>query len=227
MDQGDNDFIIVDPIERQPSYQELELSKRQPKRDRNAPRKSAPVATKPKSLESTAAVVEVEPRKATVIPETGPRPTRAGNDPRNQTKAMAADKSAPLEPAEHDSDTAEASVKLPKSNAVDEAVTEMEMHEAPSATPEAPSASTEEPSAFAEAPSASAEEPIVGSDVESETAADIQFAAERAKPERPSRASNDPREVKRREREAALRARGVTIASNANDQDTTDGSSSS
>jgi ribonuclease E len=214
IDKGDNDFIIVDPLERQPSYQELASSKRQPKRDRNAPRKSAPTATKPTSLENTAAVVvEEAPRKATVIPETGPRPTRAGNDPRNRTKAMAADKSAPLEAAEHDSDTAEASVDLPTSNAVDEAVTEMEMHEAPSATPEAPSAS--------------AEEPIEGSDVESETAADIRSEAERAKSERQSRASNDPREVKRREREAALRARGVKIASNANDQDTTDGSSSS
>jgi ribonuclease E len=154
---------------------------------------------------------------------------------------MAADKSEPLEAAEHDSDTAEASVELPTSNVVDEAVTEMAMHEAPSASAEEPSASAEEPSASveepsasveepsasAEEPSASVEEPTEGSDVESETAADIRSAAERAKSERQSRASNDPREVKRREREAALRASGVTIASNANDQDTTDGSSSS
>ena len=214
IDQGDNDFIVVDPLEHQPSDQELASSKRQPKRDRNAPRKSAPTATKPTSVENTAAVVvEESPRKATVIPETAPRPTRAGNDPRNRNKAMAADKSEPLEAAEHDSDTAEASVELPTSNVVDEAVTEMAMHEAPSAS--------------AEEPSASVEEPTEGSDVESETAADIRSAAERAKSERQSRASNDPREVKRREREAALRASGVTIASNANDQDTIDGSSSS
>ena len=256
IDQGDNDFIVVDPLEHQPSDQKLASSKRQPKRDRNAPRKSAPTATKPTSVENTAAVVvEESPRKATVIPETAPRPTRAGNDPRNRNKAMAADKSEPLEAAEHDSDTAEASVELPTSNVVDEAVTEMAMHEAPSASAEEPSASAEEPSASAEEPSASAEEPSAsaeepsasveepsasaeepsasveepteGSDVESETAADIRSAAERAKSERQSRASNDPREVKRREREAALRASGVTIASNANDQDTIDGSSSS
>ena len=228
IDQGDNDFIVVDPLEHQPSDQELASSKRQPKRDRNAPRKSAPTATKPTSVENTAAVVvEESPRKATVIPETAPRPTRAGNDPRNRNKAMAADKSEPLEAAEHDSDTAEASVELPTSNVVDEAVTEMAMHEAPSASAEEPSASVEEPSASAEEPSASVEEPTEGSDVESETAADIRSAAERAKSERQSRASNDPREVKRREREAALRASGVTIASNANDQDTIDGSSSS
>ena len=249
IDQGDNDFIVVDPLEHQPSDQELASSKRQPKRDRNAPRKSAPTATKPTSVENRAAVVvEESPRKATVIPETAPRPTRAGNDPRNRNKAMAADKSEPLEAAEHDSDTAEASVELPTSNVVDEAVTEMAIHEAPSATPEASSASAEEPSASVEEPSASVEEPSVsaeepsasaqepsasveepteGSDVKSETAADIRSAAERAKSERQSRASNDPREVKRREREAALRASGVTIASNANDQDTTDGSSSS
>ena len=242
IDQGDNDFIVVDPLEHQPSDQELASSKRQPKRDRNAPRKSAPTATKPTSVENTAAVVVKEsPRKATVIPETAPRPTRAGNDPRNRNKAMAADKSEPLEAAEHDSDTAEASVELPTSNVVDEAVTEMAMHEAPSASAEEPSASVEEPLASAEAPSASVEEPLAsaeepsasveepteGSDVESETAADIRSAAERAKSERQSRASNDPREVKRREREAALRASGVTIASSANDQDTIDGSSSS
>jgi ribonuclease E len=235
IDQGDNGFIAVDPLKHQPSDQELASSKRQPKRDRNAPRKSAPTATKPTSLENTAAVVvEESPRKATVIPETAPRPTRAGNDPRNRNKAMAADKSEPLEAAEHDSDTAEASVELPTSNVVDEAVTEMAMHEAPSASAEEPSASVEEPSASAEEPSASVEEPSAsveepteGSDVESETAADIRSAAERAKSERQSRASNDPREVKRREREAALRASGVTIASNANDQDTIDGSSSS
>ena len=235
IDQGDNDFIVVDPLEHQPSDQKLASSKRQPKRDRNAPRKSAPTATKPTSVENTAAVVvEESPRKATVIPETAPRPTRAGNDPRNRNKAMAADKSEPLEAAEHDSDTAEASVELPTSNVVDEAVTEMAMHEAPSASAEEPSASVEEPSASAEEPSASVEEPSASveepteeSDVESETAADIRSAAERAKSERQSRASNDPREVKRREREAALRASGVTIASNANDQDTIDGSSSS
>ena len=228
IDQGDNDFIVVDPFEHQPSDQELASSKRQPKRDRNAPRKSAPTASKPTSVENTAAVVvEESPRKATVIPETAPRPTRAGNDPRNRNKAMAADKSEPLEAAEHDSDTAEASVELPTSNVVDEAVIEMAMHEAPSASAEEPSASAEEPSASAEEPSASVEEPTEGSDVESETAADIRSAAERAKSERQSRASNDPREVKRREREAALRASGVTIANNANDQDTIDGSSSS
>ena len=56
---------------------------------------------------------------------------------------MAADKSEPLEAAEHDSDTAEASVELPTSNVVDEAVTEMAMHEAPSAFAEEPSASVE------------------------------------------------------------------------------------
>lgn len=48
-----------------------------------------------------------------------------------------------------------------------------------------------------------------------------------AKPSRPVRASNDPREVKRREREAALRAQGVSISSGSDRQDKTDGSGSS
>ena len=48
-----------------------------------------------------------------------------------------------------------------------------------------------------------------------------------AKITRTSRASNDPREVKRREREDALRAQGVKIGGAKKNQDTTEGSSSS
>ena len=48
-----------------------------------------------------------------------------------------------------------------------------------------------------------------------------------AKPTRTSRASNDPREVKRRGREDVLRAQGVKIGGTKNGQDTTEGSNSS
>jgi hypothetical protein len=45
---------------------------------------------------------------------------------------------------------------------------------------------------------------------------------------RPARAANDPREVRRREREDALRAQGVTINKPSKSrQDTTEGSNSS
>jgi len=48
-----------------------------------------------------------------------------------------------------------------------------------------------------------------------------------APPARPARAANDPREVRRREREAALRAQGVTIGKTSPaGQDTTEGSNS-
>jgi ribonuclease E len=127
----------------------------------------------------------------------------------------------------------------------------------PSASEQEPSASEQEPSAPDQEPSASKQEPVADNDdapsaedtstqnsvvepeVEpaeepteetdvdplSDSARETSAAA--AKPARTSRASNDPREVKRREREAALRAQGVSIASSADDQDTTDGSSSS
>jgi hypothetical protein len=55
----------------------------------------------------------------------------------------------------------------------------------------------------------------------------VELAAEPPRAMRPTRAANDPREVKRREREAALRAQGVSIANSSNSQDTTEGSSSS
>ena len=47
-----------------------------------------------------------------------------------------------------------------------------------------------------------------------------------ATPQKPARASNDPREVRRREREAALRSQGVSVPNNDN-QDKTEGSVSS
>ena len=64
-----------------------------------------------------------------------------------------------------------------------------------------------------------------GSDVAQDAV--VELAAEPPRAKRPTRAANDPREVKRREREAALRAQGVSIANSSNSQDTTEGSSSS
>ncbi|MEL0049155.1 MAG: hypothetical protein VW867_10970, partial [Gammaproteobacteria bacterium] len=63
---------------------------------------------------------------------------------------------------------------------------------------------------------------------ETENPAGAAKAPADATPPRPARAANDPREVRRREREAALRAQGVTINNPVKDrQDTTEGSNSS
>ena len=272
IDQGDDNFEVVDPLERQPSEQELASSKRQPKRDRNAPRKSAPKELSSTRAENSAAVVvEEAPRKPAVVAETAPRPARAGNDPRNRDKAMTADDVKTVETVEENSAHTAPPEEMP-TGSTDEPVRESTVQEEPSASGQEPSASEQELTADNnDAPSADetnadlSDEPAVAepdataADLQDETSAEDtstqdsivelevepevepadetelnplndanrETSAEATKPTRTSRASNDPREVKRREREAALRAQGVSIAHNADDQDTTEGSSSS
>ena len=272
IDQGDDNFEVVDPLERQPSEQELASSKRQPKRDRNAPRKSAPKELSSTRAENSAAVVvEEAPRKPAVVAETAPRPARAGNDPRNRDKAMTADDVKTVETVEENSAHTAPPEEMP-TGSTDEPVRESTVQEEPSASGQEPSASEQELTADNnDAPSADetnadlSDEPAVAepdataADLQDETSAEDtstqdsivelevepevepadetelnplndanrETSAEATKPTRTSRASNDPREVKRREREAALRAQGVSIANNADDQDTTEGSSSS
>ena len=272
IDQGDDNFEVVDPLERQPSEQELASSKRQPKRDRNAPRKSAPKELSSTRAENSAAVVvEEAPRKPAVVAETAPRPARAGNDPRNRDKAMTADDVETVETIEENSAHTAPPEEMP-TGSTDEPVRESTVQEEPSASGQEPSASEQELTADNnDAPSADetnadlSDEPAVAepdataADLQDETSAEDtstqdsivelevepevepadetelnplndanrETSAEATKPTRTSRASNDPREVKRREREAALRAQGVSIANNADDQDTTEGSSSS
>ena len=272
IDQGDDNFVVVDPLERQPSEQELASSKRQPKRDRNAPRKSAPKELSSTRAENSAAVVvEEAPRKPAVVAETAPRPARAGNDPRNRDKAMTADDVKTVETVEENSAHTAPPEEMP-TGSTDEPVRESTVQEEPSASGQEPSASEQELTADNnDAPSADetnadlSDEPAVAepdataADLQDETSAEDtstqdsivelevepevepadetelnplndanrETSAEATKPTRTSRASNDPREVKRREREAALRAQGVSIANNADDQDTTEGSSSS
>jgi ribonuclease E len=197
-------------------------------------------------------VVEEAPRKPAVVAETAPRPARAGNDPRNRNKAMAADEAESVESVEENSANAAPPAEMPTSNA-DEPVGESTTQEDPSASEQEPmvdnddAPSADEANIDLSAESAAAEPDARADDTKGEASAedtstqnrDIELevepteeaaqetAAEAAKPTRTSRASNDPREVKRREREAALRAQGVSIASSAGDQDTTDGSISS
>ena len=119
------------------------------------------------------------------------------------------------------------------------AMEEPSAKEEPSAMEE-PSAADEplavEEASAAETPVSEVPETKAGVAPETEAAAEpeaeatVEEPAEEeapAKPSRTVRASNDPREVKRREREAALRAQGVSIASGSDRQDKTDGSGSS
>ena len=183
-------------------------------------------------------MVEEAPRKPAVIAETAPRPARAGNDPRNRNKAMATDEAESVETVEtieENSAIAAPPVEIPPSNA-DEPVSESTMQEEPSASKQEPVADNDNaPSAedtstqnsVVEPEVEPTEEPTEETDVDPLSDSARETSAAAAKPARTSRASNDPREVKRREREAALLAQGVSIASSADDQDTTDGSSSS
>ena len=289
IDQTDEDFTAVDPAERQPSEQTLAESKRQPRRDRSAPRKSAPKQPAVARADNPGAVVvEETPRKAPAIVEAAPRPARAANDPRNRGKAAA-------------DDGAEA-VALPEQGNADAVLPEVDLPASDEATSQAPELTLEAPGADA-ATDASEHETVaidakpadtsvdadadadadvhskpdddstaaldttaaitdLDSNVEhsqtepapedssnpenaviqnpepsegAEEAADrdvaqdavVELAAEPVRAMRPTRAANDPREVKRREREAALRAQGVSIANSSNSQDTTEGSSSS
>jgi ribonuclease E len=244
----DEAFVAVDPEKCQPSAEALANSKRQPKRDRSVQR---PQEAKPPraAATNTTVIIEEPPTKPSAPAERPARRTgRASNDPRNRNKAT--------KPEAVEETTVESVIETPaeipagrdataQPNPVDTGTLAPEpTSESPvieDASSEAEPSATGEPLAVEEA--SAAETPVyefpeekVGVATETEAAAEpeaeatVDEAAEEeapAKPSRPVRASNDPREVKRREREAALRAQGVSIASGSNGQDKTDGSGSS
>ena len=258
IDQTDEDFSAVDPAERQPSEQTLAESKRQPRRDRNVPRKSAPKQPAVVRADNPGiVVVEETPRKAPAIVEAAPRPARAGNDPRNRGKAAADDGAGDVAIPEQGN----ADAVLPK---VDPPAANEATSRAPELTLEAPGADETTDVSEHETVAIDAKPADTGMDVDvhsepdedsitaldttaaitdldsniehsqteaagSDVAQDavVELAAEPPRTMRPTRAANDPREVRRREREAALRAQGVTIANSSSSQDTTEGSSSS
>ena len=75
---------------------------------------------------------------------------------------------------------------------------------------------------------AATETPMASEQSESDPVEEAPSPAADVPQEKPARASNDPREVRRREREAALRSQGVKVPDTDNEsQDKTDGSLSS
>ena len=279
IDQTGEDFTAVDPAERQPSEQALAESKRQPRRDRGAPRKNEPERPAMTRAEKSKAVAEETLSKSPAIAEPAPRPARAANDPRNQDKTAADNEAEAVALSELDyTDAVPPALDLPAADTVTTKSRELTTEErgADKTTNAAEQEIDAQPADASmdvdahrkpdEVPTAdlgtSAYIADLGSEIENtqtkpapedlsspahavdhnpgpieilEEEADkgvaqnaiVGPAKETPKTERPSRAANDPREVKRREREAALRAQGVSIANGSSSQDTTEGSSSS
>ncbi|MAH23559.1 MAG: ribonuclease E/G [Gammaproteobacteria bacterium] len=121
--EAQQEFVAASPEERQPSSEDLAKSKRQPKRDRNAPprEKAPPVrAGKPTPAGEpetpiVEAAAELKSNETAAANETtttpaAERPSRAGNDPRNKNKApaTAAVQTAPTSSDENDTQPADA-----------------------------------------------------------------------------------------------------------------------
>ncbi|XOV81599.1 MAG: Rne/Rng family ribonuclease [bacterium] len=241
--------------ERAPSEEALESSKRAPRRNRAEPKPATnPSNFKsqgPDRTRSTVEVVSDAPSDATgtkadtdTIDAAGdadrkpakPR-GRASNDPRNRNRKRTAGESAGEskpetvnEPKSDDAPPTENARKTPVKKAPVEAKTDN-----PESAPAAPEDKVTTPAAAADttvpAPaekSAVAEKaapPVLEHPVATADSAAPQPAPQPA-PARPARAYNDPREIKRRQREAELKAQGV-MSNSSQRQDSTDGSSSS
>ncbi|MEC7419341.1 MAG: Rne/Rng family ribonuclease [Pseudomonadota bacterium] len=173
-------------------------------RAENDPRNKAPTATEPAAeqhseISSSAAFAEaVEPADTGNTNITDDAPSAESND----TPTSISNATTPTaarentEPQQHEA-------------------TNIEEHAHPSggAVQDTSAGETEGPSieSTAEESASTKEQPITPAE---------------ATPQKPARASNDPREVRRREREAALRSQGVSVPNNDN-QDKTEGSVSS
>ena len=256
-------FVVVPKEERQPSEENLAMSKRQPQRDRSAP---------PRNSENKTAIRKVDEKSKVTVIQTTENKTgqaqasstkreqdtaepreRASNDPRHRgakASPSANDNSEPKEELDASTvempeisntkkavDAAENTVEpanarlnsLAENSAIDKVVTEVPESGAEIETPkiaavESPNAVTEEallaPNEILSPPS----DAIVKGDKEVTVDEPETTTPTRA----PGRASNDPREVKRRGRENALRKQGVLIQPQSNNsQESSDGSSSS
>ena len=180
-------------------------------------------------------------------------PTRAGNDPRNKTAAPIA--RAEAQTNEHaetgeledvpsptaEQTTSEVNSEQPSADPVatapvttEEIVPEEVINSELNETVNAEVSETAEDRVAQETATDTSEdtgiEQTEHSTEASEQAASKDQAATAVTQEKPTRASNDPREVRRREREAALRSQGVkvpTAEADSADQDKTEGSISS
>ena len=211
--------------------------------------KSEPAAETPDF--ETSAVVELEDSStasARATADVGAATARAENDPRN--KAPTATEPAAEQHSEISSSAAFAEAVEPadtgNTNITDDAPS-AESNDTPTSisnatTPTAARENTEpqqheatnieehaDPSGSAvqDTSAGETEGPSIESTAEESASTKEQpITPAEATPQKPARASNDPREVRRREREAALRSQGVSVPNNDN-QDKTEGSVSS
>lgn len=211
--------------------------------------KSEPAAETPDF--ETSAVVELEDSSTASVRATadvGAATARAENDPRN--KAPTATEPAAEQHSEISSSAAFAEAVEPadtgNTNITDDAPS-AESNDTPTSisnatTPTAARENTEpqqhkatnieehaDPSGSAvqDTSAGETEGPSIESTAEESASTKEQpITPAEATPQKPARASNDPREVRRREREAALRSQGVSVPNNDN-QDKTEGSVSS
>ena len=211
--------------------------------------KSEPAAETPDF--ETSAVVELEDSSTASVRATadvGAATARAENDPRNKTRT--ATEPAAEQHSEISSSAAFAEAVEPadtgNTNITDDAPS-AESNDTPTSisnatTPTAARENTEpqqheatnieehaDPSGSAvqDTSAGETEGPSIESTAEESASTKEQpITPAEATPQKPARASNDPREVRRREREAALRSQGVSVPNNDN-QDKTEGSVSS
>ena len=211
--------------------------------------KSEPAAETPDF--ETSAVVELEDSSTASVRATadvGAATARAENDPRNKTRT--ATEPAAEQHSEISSSVAFAEAVEPadtgNTNITDDAPS-AESNDTPTSisnatTPTAARENTEpqqheatnieehaDPSGSAvqDTSAGETEGPSIESTAEESASTKEQpITPAEATPQKPARASNDPREVRRREREAALRSQGVSVPNNDN-QDKTEGSVSS
>ena len=210
-----NTTVIVEEAPAKPSAP-AERPARRTGRASNDPR-NRNKATKPEAVEETTVESVIE------TPAEIPAERDATAQPNTVDAGALAPESTSESPVIEDASSVAEPSAMEEPSAADEplAVEEASAAETPvSVTPEAKFEIAPEIEAAAEPQTeATVEEPA------EEEAPAVKEAP--AAPSRPVRASNDPREVKRREREAALRAQGVSIASGSDRQDKTDGSGSS
>ena len=212
--------------ERVPNEADLAASKRMPKRDRNEAR--APKADREPPKKVAAEKKVVEERKPETKPDSqnsasNPTPTskdaapanrgRAANDPRN--RGVATEAAAPTEsPVKSVPEKqAQADPATPRQAAEPTTALESQPKSAAPAEDKEPSSTPPKPEASNKAPKVEA------------------ASSEPGKAAKPARAFNDPREVRRREREAKLKSEGVIpkggVATEPTPvQDKTEGSSS-
>ena len=211
--------------------------------------KSEPAAETPDS--ETSAVVEPEDSSTasvTATADVGAATARAENDPRN--KAPAATQPAAEQHSEMSSSVALAEAVEPadtSSTHITDDAPSAESNDTPTsisnATTQTAAPETTEPQqheatnieedadhsggAVQDTSASETVEPSIESTAEESASIKEQpIAPVEATPQKTARASNDPREVRRREREAELRSQGVSVPNNDN-QDKTEGSVSS